>query len=128
MTTRDRLARISRVILDEAKQNAAFASRLDEALGTSARHDIISAPGAPRQARGRRSPAVLDPVSGYREGEEALRSRLRDLSREQLRDIVAEYGMDPDKLAMKWKSTDRLIDRIVEVARGRATKGDAFRA
>ena len=120
-----RLARVFRVILDEAEQNAAFASRLDEALGTSAGHAITS---VPRQARGRRSPAVLDPVSGYREGEEALRSRLRDLGLEQLRDIVAEYGMDPDKLAMKWKSTDRLIDRIVDVARGRATKGDAFRA
>jgi hypothetical protein len=46
----------------------------------------------------RRSPAALDPVSGYREGEEALRNRLRDLSLEQLRDIIAEYGMAPDKL------------------------------
>ena len=119
---------VFRVILDEAEQNPAFASRLDEALGTSAERAVTSAPGAPRQARGRRSPAVLDPVSSYREGEDALRSRLHDLSLEQLRDIIAEYGMDPDKLAMKWKSTDRLIERIVEVARGRATKGDAFRA
>lgn len=128
MNTRDRLARVFRVILDEAERNSAFASRLDEALGASAGRAVTSAPGAARQTRGRRSPAVLDPVSVYREGEEALRSRLRDLSLEQLRDIVAEYGMDPDKLAMKWKSTERLMERIIEVARGRATKGDAFRA
>jgi len=35
--------------------------------------------------------------------------------------------MDPGKLVMKWKDRDRVIDRIVEIAGRRATKGDAFR-
>lgn len=131
MTTRDRLARVFHVILDEAAQNPAFASRLEEILGASepARRARRATSAGPRQTRRRRrSPAVLDPISAFREGEDVLRGRLGELNLEQLRDIIAEYGMDPDKLAMKWKSPDRLVERIVEVARGRATKGDAFRA
>jgi len=30
------------------------------------------------------------------------------------------------KLAMKWKTPKRIIDRIVEVSLGRAAKGDVF--
>jgi len=47
---------------------------------------------------------------------------------EQLKDIVADYGMDPGKLVMKWKSSDKVIDRIVEISLARAQKGDAFRS
>ncbi|WP_162527293.1 hypothetical protein [Sphingomonas solaris] len=50
------------------------------------------------------------------------------LGHEQLLDIVAEFGMDPGKLVMKWKDRDRVADRIVETAIARATKGDAFRS
>ena len=47
---------------------------------------------------------------------------------EELKDIVADHGMDPGKLVMKWKSPDRIIDRIVEISVGRTRKGDAFRS
>ncbi len=77
---------------------------------------------------GRRAPAVLDPVELASRGESALREGLRVLTLEQLRDIVAEYGMDSGKLVMKWKDIDRVTDRIVELALARAIKGDAFRS
>jgi len=57
----------------------------------------------------------------------ALRSALEKLSLNQLRDIVAEYGMDPGRLVMKWMAPERVIDRIVEISSARAHKGDAFR-
>jgi len=131
MTTHNRLAHVFRVILDEAAQNPAFASRLEEILATpkSARPTRSTTSAVAQQTRrGRRSPAVLDPINTFREGEDVLRDRLSKLNLEQLQDIIAEYSMNPDKLAMKWKSPNRLIERIVELARGRATKGDAFRA
>jgi hypothetical protein len=56
-----------------------------------------------------------------------LRTALGKLDIEQLRDVVAEYGMDTGKLVIKWRTADRIIDRIVEVARQRAHKGSAFR-
>ena len=77
---------------------------------------------------GRRTPAVLDPVELARQGEDVLRAQLNMLNREQLRDVVAQYGMDPGRLVMKWKDTNRVMDRIVELALTRATKGDAFRS
>jgi hypothetical protein len=55
-----------------------------------------------------------------------LRQSLAPLNLEQLKDIIADYGMDPSKLAMKWKTPKRIIDRIVEVSLGRAAKGDVF--
>ena len=46
----------------------------------------------------------------------------------ELKDIVADYGMDPSKLAMKWKDRDRVIKLIIDTSQRRASKGDAFRA
>jgi hypothetical protein len=72
----------------------------------------------------RRAPGVLDPFTVFGEsGEEGLRSRLAELSLDQLRDIVAEHGMDSDRLAMRWKDPKRVIDRIVERVATRRAKG-----
>jgi hypothetical protein len=35
--------------------------------------------------------------------------------------------MDRSKLAMKWKTKDRLVELIVSTVASRARKGDAFR-
>lgn len=35
--------------------------------------------------------------------------------------------MDHDRLAMKWKNSDRVIERILEKVQTRSTKGSAFR-
>ena len=117
-----------KVILDEVNNNPEFARRLEIALGMGK---------APRTARrknpkqnmhrgNRRTPAVFDPVAIARSGSDILRARLAELDIEQLKDIVAEYGMDTAKLVMKWKSSERIIDRIVEVSVSRSKKGDAF--
>jgi hypothetical protein len=84
--------------------------------------------GPSGRAGGRRTAPVFDPFVIYREdGLEALRQRLEDLSVEQLKDIIAEHGMDRDKLAMKWKTPDRLVERITMTVSSRAQKGDVFR-
>ncbi len=113
------------VITEEANRNPEFAQKLAVALGL----DKVKR-GSKRQTkrhRGRRTPAVLDPIALYSEGDRKLREKLGVLDIEQLRDIVAEYGMDPGKLVMKWKVKERITDHIVKVASARAKKGDAFR-
>ncbi len=112
------------VIIDEADRNPEFAKELEIALGLEPKPKPEKATS--RRATHRRATAVLDPISLAREGEDALRSRLSALTLEQLKDIVAEYGMDPGKLVMKWKTPDRVIDRIVEYSVTRAKKGEAF--
>lgn len=122
MNVLDRLEALFKVLAEEVDRNPHFAERLAAAL------DCVEARGeSERSKSGRRARAVLDPVAIYREGETILRERLLSLDLEQLRDIVAGYGMDPGKLVMKWKTRERVVDHIVETAAARARKGEAFR-
>ncbi len=76
----------------------------------------------------RRKPGVIDPFAVFADsGESGLEERLMTLDLEQLRDIVAEHGMDHDRLAMKWKDRQRVITRVVERVAARTAKGSAFR-
>lgn len=118
------------VVADEASRNPEFRERLEKILGngtSSSKGWAAKDDKGEKRKGGRRAPAVLDPVDLAAQGEQQLRSRLVELDLERLLDIVAQYGMDPGKLVMKWKDKQRIIDRIVEVSSGRATKGDAFR-
>ena len=128
MTMRKTLVAVAQVIADEAERNEDFRGRIEQALALERPTRTKGASvRKPTRRGGRRTPAVLDPVEVARDGEDILRSHLGKLELNQLLDIVAQYGMDPGKLVMKWKTPDRVIDRIVEISLSRATKGDAFR-
>ena len=123
MSLHRKLRALVAAILDEADRNPTFADKLDLVLCENR-----TAEKAAGKRSGRRTPAILDPFAIMQEkGETSLREALRGLDLEQLRDIVAEYGMDPSKLAMKWKAANRVIDLMVSTAALRLTKGDAFR-
>lgn len=119
---RKALSELARAIADEAERNPEFARRVEEAICIK---EKPKKSGSSRAAH-RRAPAVIDPIELAREGEAILRAHLAELDVEQLKDVVADYGMDPAKLVLRWKSTDRIIERIVEVAIGRARKGEGF--
>lgn len=149
MTSRRMLSSLFRVVLEEANKNPDFEARLLDVLAAAGfapikegarlkpgkkqpnqrhRTDASIAGAAETKRPGNRRPsAVLDPVKIAREGEQPLRAALGELTLDQLHDIVADYGMDPGKLVMKWRTAKRIIDRIVEISLARARKGDAFR-
>lgn len=132
MTLKRTLTALLNTILDEVARNPEFRERIEAALAANKPPQRRPAKAEKRgqdekRKGGRRAPAVLDPVEIGKQGEDELRLSLNALDLEKLLDIVAEYGMDPGKLVMKWKDRERVIDRIVEVALARATKGDAFR-
>jgi len=88
---------------------------------------VVIPPGLKRT--GRREPAKLDPFKILAEGgEHALTARLAELDQEELRDIVAQYGMDPRRLVMKWRDPERIREHIMATTVQRSRKGDAFRA
>lgn len=133
MTIKKKLTALLREVIAEAEANPAFQERLAQALSPDEKvvkapveRKRHSKPTEHKRSSNRRTPAVLDPVQIARNGEPELREALAKLDIEQLRDVVADYGMDPGKLVMKWRDADRIADRIVEVARGRAQKGSAF--
>ncbi len=131
MDLRKVLSSVARVIAEESEQNPEFRRRLLNTLGMQeeirpSSREIMK--DQTRRPKNRRRPSVLDPIDLAASGESALRSRLADLTTEQLQDIVSEFGMDPGRLVVKWKTPERIIDRIVELALARAQKGDAFRS
>lgn len=127
MKIRRKLLELARAVADEAERNPEFALKLGTVLGLEqGRGEEKGIKGA--RPRRRRAPAAFDPLAVLREcDDKELRSRLTGLDLEQLKDIVAQYGMDPGKLVMKWKTRERVADRIAEISAKRAQKGDAFR-
>ena len=125
MNIKKQLKALMAVIIDEADCNPDFAQRISVALGMDESEQNKKRPA--KRRGGRRTRAVPDPVALYDQGEGLLREQLGILDLEKLRDIVAEYSMDPGKLVMKWKTEQRIIDHIVETAASRAKKGQAFR-
>jgi hypothetical protein len=124
---RSRLRALMNAIESEAERNPEFATALAQALGIGASKEAPSSRPSTRKTR-RRNKGVFDPMDVLRdEGENGLRGQLASLDIEQLKDIVAENGMDQRKLAMKWKTADRLIDLIVTTAQSRVVRGDVFR-
>lgn len=130
----DKLRDLLELILDEVREHPEFGARLHHIFNAAPQRQRIPRPDSipaqevgPRRRANRRAPALVDPVSLIQESEDRLRVQLSALDLEQLRDIVAEYGMDQAKLVMKWKTREKVVERIVEVARARSTKGDAFR-
>ena len=114
------------LIIDEAEKSEEFASSLskifcNDTVETKAKDSSIG-----KRASNRRDKAILDPIKLAEDGELSAEV-LSPLTEKELKDIIADYGMDPSKLAMKWKDKDRLIQLILDTAFRRASKGDAFR-
>ncbi|WP_422384320.1 hypothetical protein [Roseibium album] len=127
MKLRTKLIKFAKTVADAADRDPEFEAKLNELFGMEQLEQKRPKP-ASKRPRNRRSAAILDPVLVVKRGESLLREELELLSLEQLRDIVAEFGMDPSKLVMKWKDRSRVIERIVETSLARSQKGDAFRA
>jgi hypothetical protein len=124
------------LVREEAKRNPDFRDRLQSVLDAQRAHRRPAPLGILEpsdrkpsgQKRGNRRPAALfDPIAESDHGETHVREKLAPLSLEQLRDIIADFRMDPSKLVMKWKDRERVVKHIVTTALNRHQKGDAFR-
>lgn len=116
-------------LVDALAREASRSARLRRAMSGALSYTPRNTEGRQDERKpNRRSPGVLDPFAIYAEhGETGLRTALSRLDLEQLRDILAEHGMDRDRLAMKWKDLARVTERIVETVTARSEKGSAFR-
>jgi len=141
MSNEWRLKSFMEVVLSEMRANPAFAERVGAVLDPPPSEPVArqakdswprgsrppAAEGAAKRGN-RRAASLVDPLTAIHSGQQHLRNQLAPLDLEQLRDVVADYRMDPSKLAMKWKDRERVIDHIVATAVERGQKGDAFRA
>src|SRR5687768_9535981 len=115
-----RLRELCQQLVQRAESDPATARALADSVAKLL--DGRSAGKRARRRTGRRPAPVLDPFEIHRKDPAALPSRLSDLDLEQLRDVVAHYGMDPRRLVMKWKNADRVISHIVETVEARSRK------
>lgn len=114
------------VVIEQAEKDEEFAKKLSDVfLGASKK--TVKKENSTNRGANRRDAAVLDPIKLTEEGDLHLWDKLEVLTEKQLKDIIADFGMDPSKLAMKWKDKERLIRHIIDTSERRATKGDAFR-
>jgi hypothetical protein len=123
MSLQKQLKSVFDELLAEVGRNDELRQRLADILGGSA-----GPTKAPTRRSARRKPGPFDPMAVFREHPEHLSRRLDELSVEELKDMIAEHGMDRTKLARKWKEKDRLVELIVNAVKSRSQKGDAFRA
>lgn len=114
------------VVIEQAEKDEEFAKKLSDVFSGAVKKNDKKENDSKRGAN-RRDAAVLDPIKLVEEGDNLLREKLEALTEKQLKDIIADFGMDPSKLAMKWKDKERLIRHIIDTSERRATKGDAFR-
>jgi hypothetical protein len=124
MSVQRTLKRLLEIVIKETETNPAFAERIAAILESP--QTRASGEAIPKRT-GRRAPGVLDPFTVFSQGEPALRQQLTTLTLDHLKDIVSEHGMDPSRLALKWRTKDRLVGLIVSTVRNRSGKGDAFR-
>lgn len=84
-------------------------------------------PGKVRR-RSKREPANIPDIFTIfsQGGEKALRAVLDRLELPVLRKVVSQHGLDPSKLAVKWRNKERLIQLIVERVLSRSEKGKTF--
>lgn len=126
-----KLGQLTSVIAEEAARTPRFRTALAAAL-SDPRPAAQTAPAAPARPRAaarstRRAPALFDPVEVYRaDGEAGLRAKLVTLDDKQLKDIIAEQGMDPARQTVRWR-TAKLTGRIMDMVIARTEKGSAFR-
>ncbi|WP_368250065.1 hypothetical protein [Fusicatenibacter saccharivorans] len=115
------------LIVDEAEKNEEFAEALSRIFNNETPEKKTKDNTGEKRASNRRDKAVLDPIKLAEDGE-LTADMLSPLTEKELKDIVADYGMDPSKLAMKWRDKERLIQLILDTSFRRASKGDAFRS
>ncbi len=129
MTDSDRLEAVVNAIAAEARRRPDFLVSLERALELMPPASQVTRRRGGAGSRPHRRPsAAIDPFRVLRDGGiDSLRAQLAQLSLDQLRDVVAQYRIEPYTLAMKWKSPSRLIALIAETIGQRSRKGDAFR-
>lgn len=126
MNTAKQLEELFNIILAEIKENKTFAQKVQGILNNQESNKESVAVAVVKK-RNRRNPAILNPMDFVDRGEEELRKVLLGLEVEQLKDIIAEYGMDPGRKTSKWRKIDRFVNHIIEMTISRSQPGDAFR-
>ena len=82
-------------------------------------------PSQPQQAK--HNPSAIDVYKEFTAGEDNLRKKLSELSQDQLKTIISNEGLDPQRAYRNSPNKPKVIEQMIQRIEGRATHGDAFR-
>lgn len=119
MNAKKKLKELINIVIKEMDQNPEFSDKIEKILLGEGNEGV--------KVKRNRQPAIINPLEVVIHGNDVLENKLEQLDIEQLKDIISQYGMDPSKLALKWKKKERLIKHIIDVTSTRVNKGNAFR-
>jgi hypothetical protein len=114
-----------KIVAEEAKENPEFRDELIKALGLVPSAEPQPGKEAKTVKRGKRNQALFNPEDIYSGGETVLRNLLKELDLSQLLDIVSQHSID-SRQVMRWKNSDKIIERIVTLSVSRVEKGGIF--
>lgn len=133
------LTKLFQVVAEEAARTPRFAKALATAFTVAPSSDggeqvaSVAAPKAPARKRApaakkvSRQPGVFDPfVVLNDEGEDALAAKLRELTIDQLRDIIAEQDIDTRRETGRKRSPEAITVWTVDRVKALASKGSVF--
>ena len=125
------LSRLTAIVIEESARNSDFASKIQfvfaEPGSCISEDDTSNETSNIQRRRNRRDPAVLNPFDMIPNDETKLVECLRSLTEKELKDIIAQFGLDPTNRSMQWRKKERLIQSILEATRRKTAKGNAFR-
>jgi hypothetical protein len=146
MSLRSVLLKLAKAVADQAEADPAFAATLAVALGMDEPAVPAKTPVAGKTAAAKKGAAKatanpqakppakkkvtapFDPAAVIFQGEGVLRARLAALTLEQLKAIVAQHRLDPNRKVTRTAAAEQIVAFIVKQSLAVVQKGDAFRA
>lgn len=111
---------------DELSEKASTILRTEESEKISASLQAEEASDA-KKPETDETPEIFNPIAVYlHEGQAILKEKLEVLDLKDLRKIIREYGLDKTRKSLNWKDKNRVIEKILERSKARATKGNSY--
>ena len=125
------LSRLTAIVIEESAHNPDFASKIQFVFTSFAECPATENPSIEasddKKRRNRRDPAVLNPFDMIQDNEAKLIECLNTLTEKELKDIIAQYCLDPTNRSKQWRKRENLIRGILETTHRKVAKGNAFR-
>lgn len=123
------VTRLYECVLEEMQTNPVFAKKLADILFEDTSFVVDKSRTKKKPIKSKRKKALFNPVVYLLEHEmqnKVLEVELGKLEINQLKDMISEYDMDPNKEATRWRKKEKFISLILERSLKRSNHGKVF--
>lgn len=123
------VTRLYECVLEEIQTNPVFAKKVMDILFEDTPFVVEKSRTKKKPIKTQRKKALFNPVVYLLEHEmqsKVLEGELEKLEITQLKDMIAEYDIDPNKEASRWRKKEKFITLILERSVKRSNYGKVF--